>query len=97
MTGKEYIDDHRKKVFNLSYAFTWLSAFSLFMRLGGADKPVGIQEQEYFVRCLAVAMTRMATIVVIIITAATTTWSSVAAKQPTEPFKQFTKEHNKWF
>ncbi|WP_281392576.1 hypothetical protein [Chitinophaga varians] len=37
-------------------------------------------------------------IVIIITMTTTTTWISVtAAEQPAKPFKQFTKEHNKWF
>lgn len=87
-----------RKVLNLSYAFTWFRHSHCSCGLGGSKPAWGSQEQN-FITGRRLATTAMATIVIIIITAVTTAIIavSVAAKQPAEPFKQTTKEHNKWF
>lgn len=41
LIGKEYIEDHEKKVFDLSYAFTWFSVGSLLVRFWGSKQAMG--------------------------------------------------------
>ncbi|SJZ44871.1 hypothetical protein SAMN04488128_101261 [Chitinophaga eiseniae] len=63
LIGREYIEDHEKKGFDLSYAFTWFSVGSLLVRSGVANRLWGFKSNSFGGSLIATSATTTMTTV----------------------------------